>query len=610
MKKSSYKQLRILYVIFCCVACKNLEKKEQEGVLIPNWTSTQDYYLESITNSIAYLDSLAAVSVDAPEAKYYFKHAREAFKKAEPYASYLNPEVGHRANGPALPILTDDSQRVLNPIGLQKLEESIYEGEINPIAFKAELERTQGLLRVLQKSIIKHTPDAQRYFIATHQQLLRIISLGISGFDTPVSQIGLQETQISLQSLWDTYHTSIRAIIKDKDEPLDTAFKNQIGAAIEFIAQNENFITFDRYTFIRDYMNPLTRKWVQIRKTSELWDGVNNKPFNFDAPTFFEDNSFNVNYFTPVSNRNPSQKQIQLGEKLFFDPNLSKSGKMACATCHIPDKAYADGLVVNFNNQGSTLKRNTPTLINSVYQKGFFWDGRSSHLMDQISGVFTNEEEFDSAIHEFSDALQTDSTYIKLFNEAFSNKNWKNTEVIKALASYIGTLNTFNSKFDRNIRGEEDTFTSEEKLGFNLFMGKALCATCHFMPLTNGTVPPFFTDTEKEVIGVPETQANLKLDDDLGFYWRFEQAIQKGMFKTPTVRNVAVTAPYMHNGVYDNLEQVVDFYNKGGGAGLGFELPHQTLPFDNLDLSEKEQTALVLFMKTLTDKQVDVSVEY
>ena len=137
-------------------------------------------------------------------------------------------------------------------------------------------------------------------------------------------------------------------------------------------------------------------------------------------------------------------------------------------------------------------------------------------------------------------------------------------------------------------------------------MGKALCATCHFMPLTSGTVPPFFTDTEKEVIGVPETAANKELDDDLGFYFMYEEPIQLGMFKTPTVRNAELTAPYMHNGVYESLEEVIDFYNKGGGGGLGFDLPHQTLPFDNLELTAEEQQALIAFLKTLTDVPEEV----
>jgi cytochrome c peroxidase len=155
------------------------------------------------------------------------------------------------------------------------------------------------------------------------------------------------------------------------------------------------------------------------------------------------------------------------------------------------------------------------------------------------------------------------------------------------------------------MRGEISDFTDEERLGMNLYMGKALCATCHFVPLTNGTVPPLFLETEKEVIGVPKTAANKELDDDVGFYTVFKEDIHKYMFKTPTVRNAELTAPYMHNGAYNTLEQVMDFYNKGGGGGLGFDLPHQTLPFDNLNLSEEEIDALVAFTKTFTDTDVN-----
>ena len=145
--------------------------------------------------------------------------------------------------------------------------------------------------------------------------------------------------------------------------------------------------------------------------------------------------------------------------------------------------------------------------------------------------------------------------------------------------------------------------TQEEIQGFNLFNGKAKCATCHFAPIFNGTLPPDFKETEMELIGTPQQNdtINAKISPDLGRYYVYKTEERKHFFKTPTVRNVALTAPYMHNGVYNNLEQVVDFYNKGGGGGLGFDLPHQTLPFDNLELTQEEQQALVAFMKTLND---------
>ncbi len=601
-------RLLVVLLVFS-LSCK---QKPKESVIASNeeskvdWKPVKDYYLKHITDAITALDELSKLPMTSDGAKVVFQKARISFKKAEPYASYLNPGVGHRANGPALPVVTDDSQKILLPVGLQKIEESIYEGEESETRYKEEVSITIGMLKNLQNNIRDREVTPQRFFIATHQQLMRIISLSISGFDTPVSQLGLNETIVSLESLKEVYTKSIGEIILNKNQELDLQFRNNIGKAVGFVKSNTNFETFDRYTFIRQYMNPITRDWVAMRKESQLWDGVNNKPFNFDAPTFFEEDSFNVEFFTPAINRNPTEKKIALGKKLFFDPKLSQNGKMACVTCHNPKKAWADGIALNLDKNGKLLQRNTPTLINAAFQQSFFWDGRSPNLLDQITSVFTNDKEFDSSVHEFSTEILTDTTYVSLFKDAYGGISARNTEIIRAISSYISTLNALNSKFDKNIRSEEDTFTEEEKLGFNLYMGKALCATCHFIPLTNGTVPPFFAEHEKEVVGVPETSSNKTLDDDLGFYWRHNEELEvhRGMFKTPTIRNAELTAPYMHNGIYKSLEEVINFYNLGGGGGLGFDLPYQTLPFDNLQLSELEEKALVAFIKTLTDIEV------
>ncbi len=610
---------KIALILTLCIllcSCKNEQKytlvdnQQTSSKIEINWSLVQAHYLQNMTDAMSYLDSLAKFESDSPQAKKWFIKTRQAFKRAEPYASYLNPEVGHRANGPALPIVTDDTQKVLRPFGLQKIEESIYEGGESKEQYQKEIRLTHGLFKNLKKNIQKRELTPQRFFIATHQQLMRIISLGISGFDTPVSQLGLGETTISLQSLKEIYNSSIRSLVTAKNQKLDSTFHKNIDKAVNYLNANPNFETFDRFTFIRDFMNPITRNWVEIRKTADIWKPVNSKPFNFDAPTFFEEDSFNVEFFTPPVNRNPTEKRIALGKKLFFDANLSKSGKMACVTCHNPNKGWADGMVVNKDNIGKPLKRNTPTLINAAYQQSFFWEGRAPTILNQINAVFNNKKEFNSSVHEFSKEILVDSTYTELFKEAYGGIGTKNTTIVRAISSYIATLKGFNSKFDRNIRGEEDSFTEQEKLGFNLYMGKALCATCHFIPLTNGTVPPFFSEHEKEVIGVPETAANNELDDDLGFYLlpNSQLEVYKGMFKTPTVRNSEVTAPYMHNGVYNTLEEVMNFYNLGGGGGLGFDLPYQTLPFDNLQLTKQEEKALVVFMKTLTD--VEIGEEY
>ncbi|MUH37828.1 cytochrome-c peroxidase [Zobellia amurskyensis] len=602
-----YKYFFFFITLFCFFSCKNQNDQLAAVQTVDNvdWSYAENFYKKNMTEAVELIGTLSKVDAESDEAKKIFIALRVAFKKAEPYASYLNPEVGHRANGPALPVFAEDTERILNPIGLQKIEESIYEGGENPEIFIRETSLTKGLMVNLMQNVSEHKLSSERFFIATHHQLLRIISLGITGFDTPVSQLGLSETVVSLQALKEVYDHTLSELIKKKNTGLDTEFHLNIARAVAFIEKDSDFNSFDRYTFIREYMNPITRNWVSIRKKSGLWEGVNNKPFNFDAPTFFEKDAFNVEYFTPPVNRNPSEKQIALGKKLFLDPNLSQSGKMACVTCHMPDKAYTDGIAVNVGNNGSPLQRNAPTLINSAFQKSFFWDGRAENILDQISSVFNNKQEFNTGVHEFSTDILKDTTYHVLFEDAFGRISNRNNDIIKAISSYISTLNGFDSKFDKNMRAEEDSFTSEEKLGMNLFMGKALCATCHFMPLTNGTVPPFYAETEKEVIGVPETKENKTLDDDLGFYWRYKKPEHMGMFKTPTVRNAEFTAPYMHNGVYKTLEEVMDFYNKGGGGGMGFDLEHQTLPFDELDLTDEEQKAIIAFLKTLSDTNVE-----
>lgn len=605
-KKTSFIFILFTAFLFSCNEKENYTSKakgnSQKESYEKYWKTADTYYLKQMELASSLLDSLLILELDNNQAKDYFKKIRIAFKKAEPYAGALNPETTHRTNGPALPIYKEDSGRTIAPIGLQRIEEIIFEEYDSIKNYNRELQIQKGLFDRLAKDISKRDLNPERFFIATHQQLMRLISLAMSGFDTPISQLSIEESAISLESLLYVYQNSIQSIIKNKDSDLDISFEKNIHEAITFIDKDSDFISFDKFTFIRDYLNPITRNWVAIRKTSDLWDGkTSGAAFNFDAVTFFEINSFDKNFFSKTNNKNPNEAIINLGEKLFFDKNISSTGDMSCATCHLPEKAYTDGLQFSIDNTGNSQTRNTPTLLNSNFQKAFFLDGRSNTLEDQIAGVFTNSKEFNTAIHTFSNIILQDSSYTKEFVDAFGKVPTKNTEVIHAISAYVATLNSFNSKFDQNIRGEVDTFTENEKDGFNLFMGKGLCATCHFMPLTNGTVPPFFTETEKELIGVPKTNKNKVLDNDLGFYSVYKEDLHKGMFKTPTIRNIELTGPYMHNGIYKTLEEVVDFYNIGGGAGLGFDLPEQTLPFDNLDLNEQEKKDLISFLKTLTD---------
>jgi cytochrome c peroxidase len=153
------------------------------------------------------------------------------------------------------------------------------------------------------------------------------------------------------------------------------------------------------------------------------------------------------------------------------------------------------------------------------------------------------------------------------------------------------------------MRNDQAKLSAAEKDGFNLFMGKGKCATCHHPPLFNGLLPPVFIETESEVLGVPKSKnkKSPEIDPDLGKYNFTKSVIHKYAFKTPTIRNIELTAPYMHNGIFNTLEEVMDFYNQGGGKGLNIAPPNQTLPFDKLNLTKKEKENIISFLKSLTD---------
>jgi len=167
------------------------------------------------------------------------------------------------------------------------------------------------------------------------------------------------------------------------------------------------------------------------------------------------------------------------------------------------------------------------------------------------------------------------------------------------IAAYIRSLQQMSTPFDRYMKGDTAALSAWAVKGFNLFMGKAKCGTCHFMPLFNGAVPPYFDKIESEVLGVPLSKDQAVVDTDSGAYNIYRIGYQMYSFKTPTVRTSTQTAPYMHNGIYQTLDEVIDFYDHGGGAGLGIELEFQTLPSDSLHLTAEEKQQIKAFLEVL-----------
>jgi cytochrome c peroxidase len=347
---------------------------------------------------------------------------------------------------------------------------------------------------------------------------------------------------------------------------------------------------------------------LQESLTIEWYDesGLQPQALNTRAKYLFSTELLDAYYFTALQPADDSHAKRNLGRTLFFDPILSLDVNRACASCHKPDLAFTDGQAKSTaTGLTGTVQRNAPTLVNAVFAKAYFYDLRATPLQNQFEHVVFSEKEFNTSYAEIVSRLQQSEEYGQLFKDAFGkNANISKQTITEALEAYVASLRSYNTPVDAYLRGDEVALSDEVKHGFNLFMGKANCGTCHFAPTFSGLVPPFFDDSETEILGVPATAENKMLDADVGRaggVLKQSAPIYRHSFKTTTVRNVALTGPYMHNGVYKTLEEIIEFYNKGGGSGYGFEVPYQTLPADSLGLSANEKSALIAFMDALTD---------
>jgi cytochrome c peroxidase len=277
------------------------------------------------------------------------------------------------------------------------------------------------------------------------------------------------------------------------------------------------------------------------------------------------------------------ERLAALGERLFSDKGLSKDGKRSCATCHVPDKAYSDGKARPESLlPGTPILRNTPTLLYAALEAAQFWDGRALSSERQALLVMHSKAEMDVQDSAFP-AVGAASA----------------AEAAAALAAFqVKRLVPASSPLDRFARGDEKALSDEERAGFDVFAGKGRCGRCHVPPSFGGAHPPDFSSAVYSVLGVPETAAGKALDPDRGRAAVTRREIDNGAFKTPTLRNAGRTAPYFHHGAFGTLESVIDFYDKGGGKGLGLAVPNQDPDVVPLKLTEAEKRSLARFLRS------------
>jgi cytochrome c peroxidase len=302
----------------------------------------------------------------------------------------------------------------------------------------------------------------------------------------------------------------------------------------------------------------------------------------------------------PVPEDNPlTVAGVTLGERLFFDPILSADSSISCATCHLPEFAFTDQQAISVGIKERPGQRNAPSLINVAYQHtGLFWDGRVSTLEEQALIPVVSAQEMGNTWENVEQALNADKDYVMLFREAFpdeADKPVNRSLVAKALAQYQRTLLSENdSRYDRAERGEI-TLTASEKRGKAIFFDESAtlpngeCAHCH--------LPPLFTDQTFMNNGL-DTVEVLEDYPDKGRAAVTGQRYDLGRFKVPGLRNVELTAPYMHNGSLKTLEEVVAHYNSGGHFAENVDPKIR-----KLHLSDRDQQDLVNFLKTLTDRK-------
>jgi cytochrome c peroxidase len=286
----------------------------------------------------------------------------------------------------------------------------------------------------------------------------------------------------------------------------------------------------------------------------------------------------------PWPKDNPyTPEKAELGRLLFFDPRLSADFSVTCASCHSPKFGFSDGAPVSTGIRGQKGTRSAPTVLNSGYILLQFWDGRSPTLEDQVKGPMANPIEMGTSHEIVVNRLQTIAGYRPYFNRAFGTDEINIDHVAKAIATFERTLLSGNSAYDRYKAGDKKAMTNSQIRGMDIFFKKAKCDKCH-----EGSN---FTDSKFHNLGVGTDASN----PDAGRFVVTNDPKDWGAFKTPTLREIAFTAPYMHDGSLKNLRQVVEFYDKGG-------LQNKNLDADvkRLKLSDRDKEDLVEFMRALS----------
>jgi len=320
-----------------------------------------------------------------------------------------------------------------------------------------------------------------------------------------------------------------------------------------------------------------------------VWRSGNDPtPLYIEQPFYFPE--------MPVAKENPlTEEGVYLGRKLFHDPILSRTRTFACATCHRQEFAFSDGKQFAVGPYGDTLLRNTPGLFNLAWYSNYFWDGRSPSLEHQVFEPVRKHDEMDLDWKTASQRIQKDKNYRKLFKKAFGSATIDSVLIAKAIAQFERTLISANSKFDRALK-REVKLTEMEYKGFEIMndQSKGNCLHCHI--------------TDAHALGTNGLMSNNGLQEyflssavDVGLGGVTELRKDYGKFKIPSLRNLIFTAPYMHDGRFQSLEEVLDFYSEGVVFSDETDVKMTTSKQGGVHFTDYEKKCVIAFLKSLSD---------
>ena len=308
---------------------------------------------------------------------------------------------------------------------------------------------------------------------------------------------------------------------------------------------------------------------------------------------------------SPLAGTKDSLKTvIALGKVLFYDPRLSGSNQISCISCHAPEMNWADGRKVSIGHNQAANSRNSPSLENVWALKKLFWDGRANSLEDQLAGPIASDIEMHQDMKKLSGKLSKIKGYKPLFTAAFGDKKITQERIIKALATYELTFTSRKSDFDYFLEGNKKRMNDQQLEGLHLFRTKARCMNCH-----NG---PLFTDNEFHNLGL--TYYGREKYEDLGRYNITKKPEDVGKFKTPGLRNVLRTRPWFHNGLFDNIEGVMNMYSNGMPQPKAKPeqvndplFPKTDVHIKRLNLTKAEKEAIIAFLGAITTEPWGIS---